>query len=140
MKRRKRSLLLAAVLGLASTAIFGQSPSFHVLAFYTTHAERDHVDFALQAIPFFQAMAKRDNFEFRATSDWNEMNAAVLKQYQVVLWLNESPSASSQRAVFQDYMEHGGAWMGFHGAGWIDRRQTWPWFADFMGTLTLLQQ
>jgi len=63
------SFCLLVALSFASTA-FGQKEPFHVLAFYSMHVERDHVDFALQAIPFFEAMAKRDNFEFKATSNW----------------------------------------------------------------------
>src|SRR5487761_1868925 len=54
---------------------------------------------------------------------------------QVVLWLDDAPSTAAQRAAFQNYMEHGGAWLGFHIAGWMDSRATWPWFADFLGTM-----
>jgi type 1 glutamine amidotransferase len=32
-------------------------------------------------------------------------------------------------------MEHGGAWLGFHIAGYMDSRETWPWFADFLGAV-----
>jgi len=116
---------------------FGQSKPFHVLAFYSTHVEKDHVDFALQAISFFQAMAKRDHFEFKATSNWDDLNPTVLSGYQVVLWLDEFPSTAAQRKAFEDFMEHGGAWMGFHIAGWMENRATWPWFADFLGTVFL---
>ena len=102
---------------------FGQDKPFRVLAFYSTHVEQDHVDFAMKAIPFFQSMAQRDRFEFRATSNWDEMNPAVLKECQVVLWLDEFPSTPAQRRAFEDYMEHGGAWFGFHIAGWTDGRK-----------------
>jgi type 1 glutamine amidotransferase len=128
MTPRMRFLCFFAALAFAATAAFGQSKPFQVLAFYSTNVEKDHVDFAMQAIPFFEAMGKRDNFSFKATSNWNDLNPEVLKQYQVVLWL-------AQRKAFQDYMEHGGAWLGFHIAGWMDSRETWPWFADFLGTV-----
>ncbi len=124
--------LVVALLGCAG---FGQEPTFRAIAFYSTHVEQDHVDFALQAIPFFEATAKRDGFEFKSTSDWNDMNPAALKQYQVVLWLDDAPSTAAQRRAFEEYMEHGGGWLGFHIAGWMDSRQAWPWFADFLGTL-----
>ena len=128
--------LLCCLLVLAVAAIPGSSAQkpFHVLAFYSTHVEQDHVDFAMQAISFFQAMAERDRFDFKATSNWNDMSPAVLKNYQVVLWLNEFPSTLGQRKAFEDFMRHGGAWMGFHVAGWMESRATWPWFADFLGT------
>jgi uncharacterized protein len=116
-------------------AAFGQSKPFHVLAFYSTNVEQDHVAFAMQAIPFFRAMAKRDHFDFETTTNWDEMNPGVLSRYQVVLWLDDSPSTPPQRAAFELYMEHGGAWLGFHIAGYMDSRRTWPWFADFLGTV-----
>jgi type 1 glutamine amidotransferase len=133
----RRTLVFCLLALLASSAIttFAQSRPLHVLAFYSTNVEQDHVDFALQAIPFFQAMAKRDHFDFIATSNWNDMNPETLKQYQVVLWLDDAPSTSAQRTAFQNYMENGGAWLGFHIAGWMDSREMWPWFADFLGTV-----
>lgn len=135
MIRRMRFLSCLAVLALSGVSAFSQPRPFRVLAFYSTHVEQDHVDFALQAIPFFQAMAARDQFTFRATANWDEMNPGILKEYQVVLWLDDAPSTAAQRSAFTDYMEHGGGWMGFHIAGWMDSRATWPWFADFLGTV-----
>lgn len=134
MFRFFRTLCFIASL-FAATMAFSQSQPFHVLAFYSTNVEQDHVDFALQAIPFFKAMAKREHFDFDATSNWDDMNPTVLKRYQVILWLDDEPSKSAQRMAFQKYMEHGGGWLGFHIAGFIDSRKTWPWFADFLGTL-----
>lgn len=135
MLRHLRLLCLFAVLAFAAVTVSGQAKSFRVLAFYTTHGEQDHIDFAMQAISFYQAMAARDHFEFKATSNWDDLNPAVLKDYQVVLWLNEFPSTAAQRKAFEDFMEHGGAWMGFHVAGWMESRANWPWFADFLGTM-----
>ena len=135
MIRHMRAFCFFMVLVLLASAGFSQQPRFRVLAFYSTHVEQDHVDFALQAIPFFARMAKRDGFEFKATADWNELNPEGLKQYQVVMWLDDAPSTAAQRTAFEEYMEHGGGWFGFHIAGWMDGRKIWPWFADFLGTL-----
>ncbi|AEU36561.1 YVTN beta-propeller repeat-containing protein [Granulicella mallensis MP5ACTX8] len=135
MIRLMRSLSIFAILAFTATTLFGQTKPLHVLAFYATHGEQDHVDFALQAISFFQEMSKRDHFDFETTSNWDDMSSSHLKQYQVVLWLNDAPSTAMQRTAFQDYMEHGGAWLGFHVAGYMDSRATWPWFADFLGTV-----
>jgi type 1 glutamine amidotransferase len=50
-----------------------------------------------------------------------------------VVWLNDSPQQPAQRQIFQQYMEHGGAWMGFHFAGYNDESTHWPWFTgDFL--------
>jgi uncharacterized protein len=130
-----RSPVFLVILLATAMISFAQEKPFQVLAFYSTNVEQDHVDFATQAIKFYEQAAARDHFTFRSTSNWNELNPEVLKQYQVVVWLDDFPSNPDQRAAFEAYMEHGGAWLGFHIAGFIDRREVWPWFADFLGTL-----
>jgi type 1 glutamine amidotransferase len=132
MIRHVRLICCLIVFCLAGVA---QAKPFRVLAFYSMHVEQDHVDFAMQAIPFFREMAKRDRFDFKATSNWDDMNPTVLKEYQVVMWLDEFPSKPAQRRAFEEYMEHGGGWMGFHIAGWTENRAAWPWFSDFLGTV-----
>ena len=99
-----------------------QSSDFRVLAFYSTHVEQDHVDFAKQAIAFYQDLARREHFSFETTTDWNDLSPKVLKNYQVILWLDDFPTEPAQKAAFQDYMEHGGGWLGFHIAGLMERR------------------
>jgi uncharacterized protein len=135
MIRQMRLFGLMAAFFSTTLIAFAQKQPFHVLAFHATHVEQDHMDFAAQAIPFFEAMAQRDHFDFKATTNWDDMNPTVLKQYQVILWLDDVPSNASQRAAFQKYMEHGGAWFGFHIAGFLDKREEWPWFADFLGAV-----
>jgi uncharacterized protein len=110
-----------------------QPPRFKVLAFYSTSVEPDHVQFAEAALKFFAARAASDNFEFDSTTDWQRMNDAYLKAYQVVVWLNDSPTSAEQRRSFQRYMENGGAWLGFHVSGYNDKDTNWPWFVDFLG-------
>lgn len=134
MIRRTWSFLLA-ILFVAPLAALAEAPAFHVLAFYSTKVEPDHVDFATGAIPFFQKMAEKDHFSFEATTDWNQMNAENLKKYELVMFLDDPPSAPAVRAAFEKYMDGGGGWLGFHISGYIDHRSEWPWFADFMGTL-----
>jgi type 1 glutamine amidotransferase len=130
-----RLLGLLTLLFAAAGVARSQSTDFHVLAFYSTTVEQDHLDFAQQAIPFFQDLAKRKGFTFEATTDWNRLAQADLPRYQVVVWLDDVPSNAAQRAGFEKYMEHGGGWLGFHIAGYLDRRVDWPWFADFLGSV-----
>ena len=108
MIRRFFTFCLLALLACSGVTAFAQSRPFHVLAFYSTNVEQDHVDFAMQAIPFFQAMAKRDHFDFKATSNWNDMNPDTLKQYQVVLWLDDAPSTARPARRFPKL--HGAWW------------------------------
>jgi YVTN family beta-propeller protein len=116
-----------------STAAFGQQTSFKVLAFYSTKVEPDHVLFAEGALKFFSDLSAKNNFTFDSTSNWDDMNDFNLGKYQVVVWLNDEPSKAGQRRAFQEYIENGGAWLGFHVAAYNDIDSNWPWFVDFLG-------
>ena len=134
--RLRRLFEAAAVLFLAFFAMPtapAQNTRFRVLAFWTTGGEVDHSDFARQAIQFLADAAGRDHFEFRATTDWNEMNPDALAKTQVVIWLNGQPATEAQRSAFENYMNHRGAWLGTHVSGYNDRSTTWRWFVDFLG-------
>jgi YVTN family beta-propeller protein len=110
-----------------------QTPRFRVMAFYSTNIEPDHVQFAQDAVRFFSTIAVKDNFTFDSTTDWAQLNESNLKQYQLIIWLNESPVKPEQRHAFEEYARSGGAWLGFHGAGYNDQSTNWPWFVDFLG-------
>lgn len=135
-KHRSLLLILALVAAFAPGAEYAQQqpqPRFHVLAFYSTTVEHDHVEFAEQAIRFYTAAADRDHFAFTATTNWEDLNAANLAHYQAILWLDDFPHTASQREAFEQYMNHGGGWLGFHIAAYNDRDTHWPWFVDFLG-------
>jgi type 1 glutamine amidotransferase len=106
---------------------------FRALAFFSTTVESDHVDFAHNAIDFYAALAARNGFTLDTTTNWENCNAS-LSNYQVVLWLNDFPHTDQQRTAFQTYMENGGAWLGFHVAGYNDKDTNWPWFVKFFGS------
>jgi YVTN family beta-propeller protein len=125
-------LPLLAVL-FSATARSAEPPHFRVLAFYSTKTEPDHVQFAEGALKFFAAIGPKDNFAFDATTDWENLNEAYLKPYQLVIWLDGSPTNPEQRRAFEKYIEKGGAWLGFHAAGYNDKSTAWPWFVDFLG-------
>jgi type 1 glutamine amidotransferase len=61
------------------------------------------------------------------------MSADKLKDIQLVIWLNDFPHTPEQRKAFEDYIAHGGAWLGFHVAAYNDESTHWPWFVDFLG-------
>ena len=133
MKRYFFALLLFLAPMFPSTAAFGQQTSFKVLAFYSTKVEPDHLLFAEGALKFFSGLSVKNNFTFDSTSDWDDMNDSNLGKYQVVVWLNDAPSKAGQRRAFQEYIENGGAWLGFHVAAYNDKDSNWPWFVDFLG-------
>ena len=127
------ALLLSAAAVLSPAATLAQHPSFRVLAFYTAKGEPDHIAFAERALPFFTGLARKHNFYFESTTQWEDLNAQKLKNFDLVLWLNDFPVKAEQRAAFQDYMTHGGAWLGFHVSAYNDESTHWPWFVDFIG-------
>jgi type 1 glutamine amidotransferase len=134
MIRNAVLFLVAGAIALSSTLAYAQLPkTFHVLALYSTNVETDHVQFAQQALQFFAAAATKDHFDFKSSTNWDDLNDLTLSQYQVVLWLNASPATEQQRLSFQRYMEHGGAWLGFHAAGYNDESTHWSWFVYFLG-------
>jgi uncharacterized protein len=133
MKMHFVALLLSLVPMFPSSGALGQQSSFKVLAFYSTKVEPDHVLFAEGALKFFSDLSTKNNFTFDSTSNWDDMNDFNLGKYQVVVWLDDAPSKAEQRRAFQEYMENGGAWLGFHVAGYNDKDSNWPWFVDFLG-------
>jgi len=110
-----------------------QVPDFKVLAFYSSGVERDHVDFSKDVRAFFTTLSEEMNFTFDATKDWTNLNDTLLRNYQIVMWINDFPHTEQQRRAFEKYMEHGGGWIGFHVAGYNDKTTRWPWFVDFLG-------
>ena len=107
-------------------------PRFRAVAFFSTIVEPDHVDFAQDAIRFYATLAARQHFALDTTSNWDNCDS-TLKKYQVVLWLNDFPHTEGQRRAFENYMEQGGAWLGFHVSAYNDRDTHWPWFVAFLG-------
>jgi uncharacterized protein len=124
---------LAALFLLWPSAVCAQTPAFRALAFYSTNVEPAHVLTGNEGLAFFKELAAKDNFVFDTTTDWDKLNDSDLKPYQVILWVNDFPHTEAQRSAFQRYMEHGGAWLGLHIAGYNDESTKWPWFVDFLG-------
>ena len=112
--------------------------TFRVIAFFTGKNDQAHISFVAEANKWFPAMANKYHFDYDTTTNWNNLNDAFLLQYQVVIFLDSRPDAPAQRAAFEKYMEHGGAWMGFHFAGFAltpsDFPADWDWYHNhFLG-------
>jgi uncharacterized protein len=128
------ALLAVSVVTLATGEnASAEEPKFRAVAFYNTKVEKAHVKFATDALAFYGKLAADKNFVLDSTTDWNNLNADYLAKYQVVLWLNDSAHAPEQRTAFEQYMDHGGAWLGFHVSGYNDKQTNWPWFVQFLG-------
>jgi uncharacterized protein len=132
---RVRRVLLWALMAMqwSPRTAFAQPTRFKALAFYSESTEPDHVQFARDAVKFLSTCAAKEHFTVDATTRWEDLNDKRLNDYQLVIWLNESPATAEQRSAFERYMQHGGAWLGFHAAGYNDKDTNWPWFVDFIG-------
>jgi hypothetical protein len=136
-----RLLTLLSLILITTFSAFAQkgTPKFKVIAFYTSREDQAHISYVHEANKFFPGIAKKYNFQYDSTNDWSNLNLRFLSQYQVVLFLDTRTEDPAQRKAFQEYMEHGGAWMGFHFAGFAltpsDFNMDWDWYHNtFLGS------
>jgi len=114
-------------------------PAFHVIAFYTEREDQAHISFVHEANRWFPEMAASHHFIYDSTNNWNNLNEEFLSHYQVVIFLDTRPDVPGQRQAFENYMKKGGAWMGFHFAGFAltpsEFPQNWDWYHnEFLGS------
>ncbi|MEU7782513.1 RICIN domain-containing protein [Micromonospora parva] len=138
--RRILSLFVALVVALTAGVAVSASrsaqaaPTFKVLAFYNGTWDAAHIDFVKDARAWFPQAAAQYGFSWEATNNWSLLNTANLAQYKVVMFLDDAPP-TGQRAAFQQYMQNGGAWLGFHVSAWTDNPSSWSWYYNtFLGT------
>jgi uncharacterized protein len=128
----------AACLCALSLQAQTNSPRFRVIAFYTGKSDKAHISFVGEANRWFPAMAADHGFGYDSTTNWANLNPENLAKYQVVLFLDTRPDTPAQREAFEAYMRNGGAWMGFHFAGFAltpsQFPQNWDWYHnEFLG-------
>lgn len=114
-------------------ADYASAPRFKALFHYEPGAEPAHVQFDRQALEFFRKLTYGEGWTMDVTTSLVDYPLEKLKEYSVVVSLNAMPAPGEQREAFEQYMEEGGGWIGFHASGYNDRRTSWPWFNDFLG-------
>jgi len=138
LNRKYRVLFsMLLIIGLAAP-LMAQKPKFNVVGFFTAKNDRAHISYVHEANRWFAKMAVKHGFAYDSTNNWENLNAAFLSKYQVVLFLDTRPEDPAQRAAFQKYMENGGGWMGFHFAAFALTPsafdQNWDWYhKEFIG-------
>lgn len=125
--------MLLTVFFISGEKAIAQFPRFKVLAIYSTKVEPDHVNFAWTAIRFFKDLTVGNGFVFDTTSNMSDLNDEKLKDYSVVMWINDFPHSQDQRDAFRRYMVNGGGWFGFHVSAYNDKDTKWPWLNEFLG-------
>ena len=91
--------------------------AFRVIAFFTGKQDQAHISFVHEAERGSRTWRRNTISASTPRRTGTTSNADFLAKYQVVVFLDTRPEDPAQRAAFQAYMEHGGAWMGFHFAG-----------------------
>ena len=135
-----KALTIAVLIsGCSAVNANHSTPKFRVIGFFTGKQDQAHISFLHEAERWFPEMATKYNFSFDTTSNWHNLNSEFLSEYQVVVFLDTRPEDSAQRAAFRTYMERGGAWMGFHFAGFALTPSTypanWDWYHNtFLGS------
>lgn len=136
-----KKVLIFVVLTLTVTSLQAEKNQkhTHVLAFYTAQNDQAHISFVNEANQWFVTNASKNNFIYRATNDWTLLNPDTLSNYQIVIFLDTRPESPLQRKAFQDYMENGGAFMGFHFSAFAltpsTYPQDWDWYHEnFLGS------
>ncbi|HET6987782.1 MAG TPA: RICIN domain-containing protein [Kribbella sp.] len=130
------ALLLCLVSGSTAYAQpAGAQANFTVLAFYSGTWDAAHIDFEKEANQRFPQFGAQNGFTYTATNNWDQLNNLTASQYQVVMFLDDSPHTDAQRTGFQRYMNNGGAFFGFHVSAYNDASGGWPWFNNtLLGT------
>ncbi|PST81565.1 ThuA domain-containing protein [Pedobacter yulinensis] len=129
-------LLFLMALFLPQTS---QAGKVKVLAFYTARNDQAHISFVAEANAWFLQAGRKYGFSYRATNDWSMLHPDTLRNYGLVMFLDTRPEEAAQRAAFRDYMERGGAWIGFHFAAFALSPsafpENWDWYhQEFLGS------
>ena len=145
--RKIAALLLVFAVGVSAAMAqneksypgnYAKAPRFKALVYYSDTAEPAHVQFAEQAVNFFKDLTVGNGFILETTTSLADYPYERLKDYDVMIVINATPSAGKEREAFEKYMENGGGWVGFHAAGYHDASTKWPWFEQFLGAGTFL--
>ncbi|WP_346855803.1 ThuA domain-containing protein [uncultured Draconibacterium sp.] len=114
-------------------ANYASAPRFKALLYYTTRAEKAHVDFAEQTVRFFQRLSWGEGYILDTCSDFSSYTFEKLKEYDILIMPNAMPSRTGERKAFEQYMENGGGWLGFHASAYNDKSTNWSWLVSFLG-------
>jgi hypothetical protein len=130
------TLLITCLLGFSQNK--KENSKFKVIAFYTAKNDQAHISFVHEANKWFPKVAQENGFAYDSTSNWENLNAKFLANYQVVLFLDTRPETPNQREAFEKYMKNGGGFIGFHFSAFAlndtDYPQNWDWYHNtFLG-------
>ena len=112
----------------------GNTPRFQALLYYSDAVEEAHQQFTHQSMEFFHKLTYGEGWILDVSTSLE----GDLSGYDVIIMPDVSPSSPRERQLFEQYMENGGGWLGFHAAGYNDLSTEWDWFRDFLGGVRFL--
>jgi len=130
-----RSTVADCILHDGFQANYAKHPRFNALIYYNDKAEEAHVQFAEQAIDFFHRLSYGEGYTYTVTTSLSPY-IGRLNDFDIIVAINAMPVNKTERDAFEQYMENGGGWMGFHAAAYNDSNTHWPWFNSFLGAGT----
>ncbi|HRX10879.1 MAG TPA: ThuA domain-containing protein [Draconibacterium sp.] len=135
----KRVLITITILVAGFSCFAKKSQEFKVIAFYTGKNDKAHISFVNEANTWFSEAGKKEHFTYESTNDWGKMTPEFLAKYDIVIFFDSRPETMSQREAFQQYIENGGAWLGFHFCAFALTPsafpQDWDWYHNtFLGS------
>jgi type 1 glutamine amidotransferase len=122
----------AQALGTTQTTTTDNGNDFRVLIF--TKSADAAAPAAAPGVAAIQALGKQHRFTVQVTDDPRKFDRAHLKQYRVVVFLNNVGDVltDAQQAAFEDYYRDGGGFVAVHSA--IEAEPQWSFLSDVLGT------
>lgn len=123
-------LIVCLVIVFMTSNVFAVKP-IKVLVFSKT------AGFHHKSIPVgivaLQKMGQENKFEVDTTTNASLFTYQNLKQYEVIIFLSTTGNIldNNQQNEFQRYINHGGGFVGIHGAS--DCEYDWPWYGNLVG-------
>lgn len=110
-----------------------------ILAFFTGKNDLAHISFMGEANQWFAEQGRNYGLQYDTTSNWDRLLDENLDFYTMLVFLDSRPESPEQRRAFQQYMENGGKWMGFHFSAFALTPsafpQDWDWYHEtFLGS------
>lgn len=129
MKKRYLLIILLLPFLVSTNNAYAKKPK--VLIFFKTKGY--HHPSIEAGIPAIQKLGAGNDFDVDTTTDAAKMTKAFLKQYSAVIFLSTTGDVftDEQQAIFKNYINKGGGFVGVHAA--TDTEYNWPWFGDLVG-------
>jgi type 1 glutamine amidotransferase len=122
---------LLSICLLIGTALSQAIAKDKVLLFYKTAAF--HHNSIAVGVPAIIKMGQENNFDVDTTINAEKFTVDNLKQYKAVIFLSTTGDVlnDTQQAAFEQYIKHGGGFVGVHSA--TDTEYDWPWYGKLVG-------